>query len=101
MRAVLMVITNVLEEKSLQMPFVRRNNMIQQLPPTAFDPALRHPVSAMDSRTRFASLQSREIARQREPPLRTSGPGRRSETGEPNQTERPPAIAARPIGSSD
>src|SRR5215469_13769419 len=44
MRAVLVVIANVVEEKSLQMPFVHRNNMIQQLPPTAFDPALRHPV---------------------------------------------------------
>ena len=26
------------------MPFVHSNDMIQQLPPTAFDPALRHPV---------------------------------------------------------
>src|SRR6516164_1802771 len=44
MRAVLVVITNVVEEKSLQLPFVHSNDMIQQLPPTAFDPALRHPV---------------------------------------------------------
>jgi hypothetical protein len=41
MRAVLVVIANVVEEKSLQMPFVHSNEMIQQLPPTAFDPALR------------------------------------------------------------
>jgi hypothetical protein len=40
MRAVLVVIANVVEEKSLQMPFVHSNDMIQQLPPTAFDPAL-------------------------------------------------------------
>src|SRR6516165_6011918 len=44
MRAVIVVIANVVEEKSLQMPFVHSNDMIQQLPPTAFDPALRHPV---------------------------------------------------------
>src|SRR6516162_260711 len=44
MRAVLVVITNVVEEKSLQLPFVHSNDMLQQLPPTAFDPALRHPV---------------------------------------------------------
>src|SRR3974390_30438 len=44
MRAVLMVIANVVEEKSLQLPFVHSNDMIQQLPPTAFDPALRHQV---------------------------------------------------------
>jgi hypothetical protein len=44
MRAVLVVIANVVEEKSLQMPFVHRNDMIQQLPPAAFDPALRHSV---------------------------------------------------------
>src|SRR5215469_13623566 len=44
MRAVVVVIANVVEEKSLQMPFVHSNDMIQQLPPAAFDPALRHPV---------------------------------------------------------
>ena len=50
----------------------------------------------------FEGIDSeRGIARQREPPLRTSGPGRRSETAEPSQTETPPAIAAQPTGSSD
>ena len=44
MRAVLVVIANIVEEKSPQMAFVHRNRVIQQLPPTAFDPALRHPV---------------------------------------------------------
>ena len=44
MRAVLVVIANIVEEKSPQMAFVHRNNVIQQLSPTAFDPALRHPV---------------------------------------------------------
>ena len=44
MRAVLVVIANIVEEKPPQMAFVHRNNVIQQLPPTAFDPALRHPV---------------------------------------------------------
>jgi hypothetical protein len=44
MRAVLVVITNIVEEKSPEMAFVHCNNVIQQLPPTAFDPAFRHPV---------------------------------------------------------
>src|SRR5215469_11575744 len=44
MRAVLVVIANLVEKKSPQMAFVHRNNVIQQLSPTAFDPALRHPV---------------------------------------------------------
>jgi hypothetical protein len=44
MRTVLVVIVNVVEKKSLQMPFVHSKDMIQQFPPTAFDPALRHPV---------------------------------------------------------
>src|SRR5215470_15849142 len=44
MCAVLVVIANVVEEKPPQVAFVHRNNVIQQLPPTAFDPALRHPV---------------------------------------------------------
>src|SRR6516162_6159203 len=44
MRAVLVVIASVVEEKCLQMPFVYSNDMIQQLSPTAFDPALRHSV---------------------------------------------------------
>jgi len=44
MRAVLVVIANIVKQKSPQMAFVHRNNVIQQLSPTAFDPALRHPV---------------------------------------------------------
>src|SRR5215469_814268 len=44
MRAVLVAVANIVEEKSPQMPFVHSNNVIQQLSPTAFDPALRHPV---------------------------------------------------------
>src|SRR6516164_1124058 len=44
MRAVLVVIANIVEQKSPQMAFVHRNNVIQQLPPTAFDPTLRYPV---------------------------------------------------------
>jgi hypothetical protein len=44
MRAVLVVIANVVEKKSRQMPFVHSNDMIQQLPPTAFDPALRDAI---------------------------------------------------------
>jgi hypothetical protein len=57
MRAVIVVIANVVEEKSLQMPFVHSNDMIQQLPPTAFDPALRHPVGMSAQLRRMAMLR--------------------------------------------
>ena len=57
MRAVLMVIANVVEEKSLQMPFVHSNDMIQQLPPTAFDPALCHRVGMSAQLRRMAMLR--------------------------------------------
>jgi hypothetical protein len=57
MRAVLVVIANIVEEKSPQMAFVQSNNVIQQLPPTAFDPALRHPVGMSIQLRRMAMLR--------------------------------------------
>ena len=42
--AVLVVVANVVGEKSLQMGFVHRNDVIQQVSPTPFDPPLRHRV---------------------------------------------------------
>src|SRR6202030_2121144 len=44
MRAVFVVITNVLREQSLQMPFIHRNDVIQQVSSAAFDPTLRDSI---------------------------------------------------------
>ena len=38
MRTVLMMVTNILEEQSLQMAFIQRNNLIQQVSFTASHP---------------------------------------------------------------
>src|SRR5215469_10025967 len=96
MRVVLVVIANVLEEKSLQLPFAHSNDMIQQLPPTAFDPALRHPVLPWTLERGLGRLN----------PEGSHGsenlvPVEDQKTAEPSQTETPPAVAAQPTGSSD
>jgi len=57
MRAVLVVIANIVEKKSPQMAFVHSNNAIQQLSPTAFDPALRHSVGMSAQLRRVAMLR--------------------------------------------
>jgi hypothetical protein len=44
MRAVLMVVTNILREHSLQMALIHRDNVVQQVSSAAFDPTLRHTV---------------------------------------------------------
>jgi len=44
MRAVLMVVTNILREQSLQMAFIHRDNVVQQISSAAFDPTLRYAV---------------------------------------------------------
>src|SRR6266576_1768478 len=44
MRAVLMMVTNILREQSLQMAFIQRNNVVQQVSSAAFDPTFRHTV---------------------------------------------------------
>jgi hypothetical protein len=41
MRTVLMMVTNILEEQSLQVAFIERNNLIQQVSSTASHPTLR------------------------------------------------------------
>jgi hypothetical protein len=42
MRAVLMVVTNILREQSLQMAFIQCNNLVQQVSSTVSHPAPRN-----------------------------------------------------------
>jgi hypothetical protein len=44
MRAVVVVVADVFREQSLQMTFIERNDVIQQIAPAAFDPTLRHAI---------------------------------------------------------
>ena len=44
MRAVLVIVTNVLREQSLQMAFVQCDDVIQQVTTTTADPALGHAI---------------------------------------------------------
>ena len=44
MRAVLVVVADILREQTFQMPFVHGNNVIQQVSSAAFDPTLRHAI---------------------------------------------------------
>src|SRR5580658_7080359 len=44
MRAILMMVTNILREQALQMAFIQRNNLVQQVLSTASDPTLRYTV---------------------------------------------------------
>ena len=44
MRAVVMIVADVVNEQTLQMAFVQRNDVIQKLSSAAFDPTLRHAV---------------------------------------------------------
>ena len=54
MRAVLMMVTNILGEQSLQMAFIQRNNVVQQVSSTASHPPLREAILAMDFGMKFA-----------------------------------------------
>src|SRR6266481_440120 len=44
MRAVLMMVTNILAEQSLQMAFIQRNHVVQQVSSAASHPPLRHAI---------------------------------------------------------
>src|SRR5467141_5004511 len=44
MRTVLMMVTNIRGEQSLQMAFIQRNNLVQQVSPTASHPTLRDAI---------------------------------------------------------
>jgi hypothetical protein len=59
MRAIFVVVANILEEQSLQMAFIHGNDVIQQVPSTAFNPALRDAVlpGAFEGRSHWTHLQ--------------------------------------------
>jgi hypothetical protein len=44
MRAILMMVTNILREQSFQVAFVHRNDVIQQISSAVFDPTLRYTI---------------------------------------------------------
>ena len=54
MRTVLMMVTNVLGEQSLQMAFIQRNNVVQELSSTSFPPTAPRRHSARDFGMTFA-----------------------------------------------
>jgi hypothetical protein len=53
MRAVLVIVTNILRRHSLQMAFVHGDDVIQQVTTTTADPTFYHANSAEDFRTKF------------------------------------------------
>jgi hypothetical protein len=57
MRAVNMMVSNVLGEQSLQMPFIHRNNVVQQVLSATFDPTLRYTVGMSVQLRRMAMLK--------------------------------------------
>jgi hypothetical protein len=59
MRAVLVVVTDVIREQPFQMAFIHGDNMIQQVSPATFDPTLRHTVlpGTLEGGPHWAHLQ--------------------------------------------
>jgi hypothetical protein len=57
-RAVQMIIANVVPKQSSQVPFVQRNHMVQQLPSAASDPSFSHSVLPGRCAARALGLQS-------------------------------------------
>jgi hypothetical protein len=62
------VLANIVEEKSPQMAFGHRNDVIQKLSPTDFDPALRHPFLFVMASARDVLWPDFESLRQFVPP---------------------------------
>jgi hypothetical protein len=62
------VIANIVEEKPPQTAFGHRNDVIQKLSPTAFDPVLRHPFLLVMESARDALCPDFESLRQFVPP---------------------------------
>ena len=57
MRAVLMVVTNILREQSLQMAFIQCNNLVQQVSSTASHPTFRDAIGMSIQLRRMAMLK--------------------------------------------
>ena len=82
MRAVLMVVVNILREQSLEMAFIHRDNVVQQVSSATFDPTLRHTVlpGTLEGRADRAYLQGSNGRRNLQPvfriPVENQKPGR-------------------------
>ena len=61
MRAVLMVVTNILGEQSLQMAFIHRDNVVQQVVSATFDPTLRLCIAKIKSACEINNIQRRRV----------------------------------------
>jgi hypothetical protein len=70
MRAVLMVVANILREQSLEMAF-HRDNVVQQVSSAAFDPTLRYAIlpRAFKGRSYWAHLHGSNDRRNLQPVL--------------------------------
>ena len=77
MRAVFVMIGNILTEHPLQMAFIDRDNVIQQVAAAAADPTLGDTISAMGFRTKSELDASSGIERPLALPIRTLHPDRR------------------------
>jgi hypothetical protein len=54
MRAVVMIVVNIISEQPFQMALIHRDEVVQQISPTASDPALRYLPAKIDQK--FAAL---------------------------------------------
>src|SRR5260221_12739233 len=100
MRAILMVVANILREQSLEMAVIHRDNVVQQVSSAAFDPKAPPHHFARDSRRTCGQDLSSGIDRPPEPPTRISHPGGKSQTRTLTRMEPPPVPVDRSTGSS-
>src|SRR6516162_9161488 len=84
MRAVLVVIANVVEEKSLQLPFVHSNDMIQQLPPLSIQRSATPFCHGLSNEVWIASIPRDRTAAGTSTPYFLSRSNIRNRGAEPN-----------------
>src|SRR5260221_6788720 len=100
MRAILMVVANILREQSLDMAFIHGDNVVQQVSSAASDQRAPPHHFARDSRRTCGQDLSSGIERPPEPPTRISHPCRKSEPRALTRMETPPVAVERSTGSS-
>ncbi len=98
---ILVVVPNIFEEQPFQVSLIDSNHMIEEIVPTAFDPAFGHAILPRASETRFAPRSCAASERWPEPPVHISNPGQISESEEPIRTETPPGAVGRATYLSD
>jgi hypothetical protein len=62
-RAVFVMVRNILAQQLLQMAFIDRDNVIQQVAAAAADPALRYAIQTGDELKKSLRLGSRRVLR--------------------------------------